>query len=142
MSINYYKNQIEPNSKDVYVFGSNKDGEHIYGYSKIAKTYFGAKDNLGEGLAGNSYALPLYEKIGKHDISDKDILCSIEKLYNTALSNPDKKFKLAFSKCLDNILISGHTELDIAELFKQSFNQSKLPDNIYFPEYWSVVLEK
>jgi hypothetical protein len=142
MLINYYKGQIEPNSNDVYVFGSSKSGEHIYGYSKIAKDYFGAIDKIGEGLVGNSYALPLYEKVGKHDISDKDILESLDKLYKAALSNPSKKFKISFSKCLDNALISGHTELEIAELFKQSSSNKEFPSNLYFPEHWSIVLEK
>ena len=42
----------------VFVFGSNPEGRHGAGAAKTAKDKFGAKYGQGEGIQGQSYALP------------------------------------------------------------------------------------
>ena len=42
----------------IFVFGSNLDGRHAGGAAKDAVQYFGAKWGQGEGLQGQSYAIP------------------------------------------------------------------------------------
>lgn len=135
---NYYLGQIIPEDNTIYVFGSNKKGNHIYGYALIAKKYFGAVENEGCGLFGNSYALPMYENIGKRDISESEIKKNIEDLYKIASSNLDKIFKISFNKCLDNMSLSGYSEKEIAEMFKDIV---ETPPNIIFPEHWRVIFE-
>ena len=51
-----YIESLEDN--EVFVFGSNLDGFHLGGAARIAKEYFGAVWGQGEGLQGNSYAIP------------------------------------------------------------------------------------
>lgn len=43
---------------DVFVFGSNLQGAHCGGAARAAVRYFGAKMGQGEGLQGQSYAIP------------------------------------------------------------------------------------
>lgn len=46
------------NDNEVFVFGSNLAGIHGAGAALLAKSKFGAIQNIGIGLQGNSYALP------------------------------------------------------------------------------------
>jgi len=47
-----------PQRKVVFVFGSNLAWIHGAGAAKEAALYWGAQRGVGEGFAGNSYALP------------------------------------------------------------------------------------
>ena len=47
---------LHPN--EVFVFGSNANGNHYGGAANLAYQRFGAVWGVGEGLRGNSYALP------------------------------------------------------------------------------------
>ena len=42
----------------IFVFGSNKSGVYGAGAAKVAFKQHGAKWGIGEGIVGNSYALP------------------------------------------------------------------------------------
>lgn len=44
--------------RDIFVFGSNISGHHSGGAARVAFNRFGAKWGQGEGLQGNSYAIP------------------------------------------------------------------------------------
>lgn len=45
-------------SKEIFVFGSNLAGRHAGGAARVALNRFGAIWGQGEGLQGNSYAIP------------------------------------------------------------------------------------
>ena len=63
---NVYTGKIKPGDKDtIFVFGSNPEGRHGKGAAYVAKTKFGAKQGQGEGLQGNSYALPTKDLRGQ-----------------------------------------------------------------------------
>nr|DAT39777.1 MAG TPA: hypothetical protein [Caudoviricetes sp.] len=71
------------------MFGSNPEGRHGAGAAKIAVTQFGAKYGIGEGLVGDSYALPtkdlrVKENKGLRSISKEEIINNISNLYKTA----------------------------------------------------------
>lgn len=55
---NHYTGMITPDANTIFVFGSNPEGRHGAGAAKVAVDRFGAKYGQGEGLQGNSYALP------------------------------------------------------------------------------------
>ena len=44
--------------RDIFVFGSNRAGIHGAGAALYAKQHYGAKTGVGEGMTGESYALP------------------------------------------------------------------------------------
>lgn len=48
------------NSNEVFVFGSKPDGHHLNGAAKYAVEKFGAIEGKAEGIAGQSYAIPVH----------------------------------------------------------------------------------
>ena len=77
--INFYTGNIEPEENTIFVFGSNPEGKHGAGAARVALLKFGAKYGIGEGLVGNSYAIPtkdlrVLENNGLRSISEKDII--------------------------------------------------------------------
>ena len=82
----------ELKENEIFVFGSNPEGRHGVGAAKVAREQFGAIYGQGEGLQGNSYALPtkdlrITKNRGLRSISEAQIIESIKKLYETARQN-------------------------------------------------------
>ena len=85
----------------IFVFGSNPEGRHGAGAAKVAREQFGAKYGIGEGLQGNSYAIPtkdlrVTQNHGYRSIPESQIVASIRKMYEVARQNPTKVFKVAY----------------------------------------------
>lgn len=85
--------ELQPN--EIFVFGSNVQGQHIGGAALYARDNFGAEDDIGEGLTGQCYAFPTLD----FDLADpkRDIDSmkkSRDKLYSTARALPEKTFLL------------------------------------------------
>lgn len=138
---NYYEGDITPDVDTIFVFGSNPEGRHGAGAAKIARDKFGAIYGQGEGLQGNAYALPtkdlrVKENKGFKSISPSDITESIKKLYQTAISNPNKQFKVAYRNTITTSL-NGYTGLEMIEMFKQA---GPIPSNIVFSKEWYDVI--
>lgn len=57
-TVNSYTGNITPDINTIFVFGSNPKGVHGAGAAKVAREQFGAVYGVGEGITGNSYALP------------------------------------------------------------------------------------
>ena len=47
---------------EIFVFGSNANGNHYGGAARVAFDKFGAEWGVGEGLTGNTYAIPTLDK--------------------------------------------------------------------------------
>ena len=79
--------------RPIFVFGSNRLGIHGAGAAKFARNHFGAQLGVGEGLTGQSYALPT-----KHDprstLPYDDVVESVFRFLATAKSHPDLSFFL------------------------------------------------
>lgn len=138
---NYYEGDIIPEPNTVFVFGSNLEGRHGAGAAKIARGKFGAIYGQGEGLQGNAYALPtkdlrVKENKGFKSISPSEIIESIKKLYQTAVSNSTKQFKVAYRNTTTTSL-NGYTGLEMIEMFKQA---GPIPSNIVFSKEWYDVM--
>jgi hypothetical protein len=132
-----YGDSIKPNSGYVFVFGSNPEGRHGAGAAKIAATQFGAKYGVGEGLVGDSYALPtkdlrVKKNRGLRSISSKDITNSIRKLYEVVKQNPNKKFAVAYTNT-EKASLNGYTGIEMANMFKEA---GLIPNNVYFSNAW------
>lgn len=85
-------------SKEIFVFGSNLNGEQLGGAARIAYDSFGAKWGLGEGLSGNTYALPM---LG-HDmkcVPVDDLLESFKRFISVVQSHPEYTFYLTKVGC-------------------------------------------
>lgn len=137
--VNHYTGNIVNDGNTIFVFGSNPEGRHGAGAAKVAREQFGAKYGVGEGITGNSYALPTKDlrvktNNGFRSISPKDIIDNIKKLYETAKSIPSKQFKVAYRNGINERTLNGYTGEELVSFFKAA---GELPKNIQISEEWS-----
>ena len=110
---------------EVLVFGSNIQGMHIGGVARIAYDKFGAEWGNGEGLQGQSYALPTME--GIENLASAAFTFTI-----CAKEHPELKFFLTPVGCG----IARYRPEEIAPMFKDA---AKL-ENVYLPLcFWKVL---
>ena len=147
-----YEGNIKPEEGTIFVFGSNPEGRHGSGSAYVARTQFGAVYGVGEGLQGNSYALPTTElryqyQEGKDDertstyarqsIPFDKIVENIKRLYECCRQNPDKKFKVAYRNQPDEVTLCGYAGRDLMKMFVAATDYTgNYPDNIYFSKEW------
>jgi hypothetical protein len=115
---------------EVFVFGSNRAGQHLGGVAHLAHEKFGAQMGVGEGMAGQSYAFPTLDE-NMEQVSIEDIHNSVDILIETARNNPDKTFLITKVGCG----IAGFDEQEI----KSCFTLTKLPDNCVLPSDWVIA---
>ncbi len=113
--------------RDIFVFGSNLAGHHAGGAAKVAFNRFGAVWGQGEGLQGNSYAIPTMQ--GSVDT----IRPYIEKFIELAEYEKALTFYVTKIGCG----IAGFEVMDIAPLFRDAYN---LP-NVILPIEFAVYIE-
>lgn len=110
---------------EIFVFGSNLNGNHAGGAAKYAKDRFEAKEGVGEGLTGKCYAFPTLDK-SMNKVSDVELKESVKKLIETANENTGKVFLLTRVGCG----IAGFDEEHMKTFFKD------IPANIIKPKGW------
>lgn len=107
-------------NNEVFVFGSNIAGKHDGGAAKAAMVRFGAHYGVGEGLQGQSYAIPT---VGCHY---GETALAIQRFISFAKTNPNLKFLVTPIGCGNG----GWQPKDMARLFVDAM----VVDNIYLPE--------
>ncbi len=113
---------------EVFVFGSNVNGDHNGGASAFAVNNFGAVMGQAEGMQGKSYAIPT---VGN---SLNQLQQSVERFIEYAKSNPDKRFYVTAIGCGS----AGLSPSLVAPFFEPVVNQRI--ENIWLPaEFWSVI---
>lgn len=140
---NFYTGNIEPEENTIFVFGSNPEGIHGAGAARVALLKFGAEYGVGEGLTGDSYALPtkdlrVKENYGFRSISEEDIIKSIKKLYKVAEQNPDKIFKVAYRNRADEVTLNGYNGKEMFLMFLKAAEDFP-PKNIQFSQEWKEI---
>jgi hypothetical protein len=128
---------LQPNQ--IFVFGSNPEGRHGAGAAKYAKDNFGAIYGQGEGLQGQSYALPtkdlrVKENKSLRSISPEDITSSIRKLYDVARQNATKEFLVSD---YSETNLNGYTGQEMADMF---INAGPIPSNIVFNKNFDKLI--
>lgn len=113
----------------IMVFGSNLKGNHGGGAALAAKLYYRAKEGVGIGITGNSYALPTKKTINE-SLPLKQVKRYIEDFILWAEEHPNDEFKVTRVGCLR----AGFTDHQIAPLFKNA------PGNCYFDTAWQAYL--
>lgn len=114
--------------RDIFVFGSNLAGHHAGGAAKVAFNRFGAVWGQGEGLQGNSYAIPTMQ--GGVE--------SIKPYVDRFIEFAEYEKALTFYVTKIGCGIAGFTIKDIAPLFRNAYN---LP-NVILPIEFSYYIEK
>ena len=116
----------------IFVFGSNKAGIHGAGAAKYAHQTLGAQWGIGEGIVGNTYALPTkgyhIETLPLIEIKDA-VNRFIEVAEYWALRGAE--FQVTRVGCG----LGGKKDSDIAPMFRAA------PDNCLFDEYWKPWLD-
>lgn len=127
----YHKdNTLPDNPNAIFVFGSNLSGIHGAGAAKAAYDHFGAVMGHGEGLAGNSYALPT--KSEQIVTLPREIVAGhIHAFLTLAAATPHRDFFVTRIGCG----LAGYRDEEIAPLFRGA------PPNCSFAEGWQAYLE-
>lgn len=71
---------------EVFVFGSNRNGNHYGGAARIAYERFGAEWGVGEGHTGQSYALPTLDE-NMEKVTEDELIDSFAKMIGYADDN-------------------------------------------------------
>lgn len=114
--------------RDIFVFGSNLAGHHAGGAARVALNRFGAVWGQGEGLQGNSYAIPTMQ--GGVD--------TIKPYVDRFIEYAECEKALTFYVTKIGCGIAGFEIKDIAPLFRNAYN---LP-NVILPIEFVDFIEK
>lgn len=107
----------------IFVFGSNLAGRHGAGAALYAYKNFGAIYGQGEGIMGQSYAIPTKDKDIK-TLPLNNIKVYIDNFLIYARNNPDKTFLVTEIGCG----LAGYKPKDIAPFFTEISLNVILPD--------------
>lgn len=106
----------------VFVFGSNRRGVHGAGAARDAAEHFGAEPGVGEGLRGQSYALPTKD-VRIRTLSIADIRTHVDRFLAFAASRRDLTFVLTPVGCG----LAGYSPDQIAPLFRDAPGNVRMP---------------
>lgn len=118
--------ELKPN--EIFVFGSNLDGEHLGGAAYIAHERFGAVWGQGVGLQGQSYAIPTMQG------GVETIRPYVYRFIDYAWNHPDYTFLVTPIGCG----IAGFTPEQIAPLFSDALDV----ENIILPEDFVKIIDE
>lgn len=115
---------LQPN--EVFVFGSNVNGQHCSGAARTAYEHFGAVWGKGVGIQGSSYAIPTMQ-------GDLNILrLYVDDFIDYASTHPYLMFFVTRIGCG----IAGYRDNQIAPLFKNALQYK----NIFLPSSFTRCL--
>ena len=130
-NLNIMKNRVSPwmivqlQPDEIFVFGSNVNGAHAGGAARTAVEKFGAIWGQGEGLQGQSYAIPTMEGLDSME-------AAINRFIEFAELHQEYKFLVTPIGCG----IAGYSPIQIAPLFRHAVHL----ENVCLPEsFWDVL---
>ena len=103
--------KLTPN--EVFVFGSNKVGNHAGGSARTAVEKFGAIMGQGEGMQGQSYAIPTLDE-NMQRVSIEELTRSVRRFAEYTLHHLDKTFYVTKIGCG----IAGLSIDEVSDVFK------------------------
>lgn len=111
----------------IFVFGSNLAGRHGKGAAKYALNHHGAIYGQGEGLQGNSYALPTKDE-NLMSLPLQGVDRSIATFLFFARDNPEMQFALTPVGCG----LAGHSKREIWAVLQHY----TLTPNVFLTSTW------
>ena len=127
-----FSNRFAPNhigklkNNEIFVFGSNAQGLHGGGAAATAMKYYGAVWGQGEGLQGQSYAIPT---MGTLDETEQ----AVQRFIKFAKEHPELRLLVTKIGCG----IAGYTPRQIAPMFAGVVNV----ENVCLPEdFWKEIV--
>lgn len=111
---------------EIFVFGSNPAGQHNGGAARVALEKFGAIRGRGNGMQGQSYAIPTMQG------GVETIKPFVDRFIEFAGKNPQLIFLVTRIGCG----IAGFRDEDIAPLFREAFGLK----NVVLPKSFSDII--
>lgn len=135
------ENIVNLDENEIFVFGSNEAGIHGAGAARIAFLKFGAEMGLGNGLSGNSYAIPTKDRNVETLPLDK-VKSYIDEFIGFALKHQNLTFYLTKIGCG----LAGFTIEEIKNIFwevieeyrTESSKEQYLPSNLIIPKEFDL----
>ena len=119
------------NETEIFVFGSNESGRHGKGAAKTALR-FGAKLGIGNGISGNSYAIPT-KNAKIRTLGQTKINKYVQEFIEYAKENKDKVFLVTEIGCG----LAGYSPEDIAPMFEPTIDI----ENVHLPaKFWKILI--
>lgn len=115
--------QLKPN--EVFVFGSNAQGMHYGGAAAFAVAHFGAVMGNGEGMQGQTYAIPTMEGLD-------NLRPAVDRFIEFAKAHTEQTFLVTPIGCG----IAGYKPEDIAPMFAEALPLA----NVYLPQSFIKLL--
>ena len=109
----------------IFVFGSNMNGNHAGGAARLAVEKFGAIMGKAKGIQGQSYAIPTLDK-DMQRVTEEELLVFLENFGNYANEHPEKEFLLT-------AIGTGIAGFD-ASYMAYMVLRANLPDNVTMPK--------
>ena len=120
-------------NKEIYVFGSNREGRHGQGAALEARRRHGAVYGQAEGMRGSSYAIVTKElREGFPPVTLLEVEEGVKKFLAYAKDHPSLTFAVTTIGCG----LARFTLDQIAPLFQGS------PENVMLPEVFTEILNK
>lgn len=101
---------MDANPNAVLIFGSNLYGLHLGGIARMAQEYYGAKEGVGKGLQGRTYAIPTMQG------GIQSIAPYVDEFIAFAEANPHLPFIVTRIGCG----VAGFTPEEIGPLFEEA----------------------
>ena len=119
--------------RDIFVFGSNRQGIHGKGAALEARKNHGARYGQAEGLQGGSYAIVTKElRREEPPVMLKEIKSGVLRFLAFAARHPEMRFWVKAIGCG----LAGFDPDDVAPMFKGH------PGNVILPDGFKMVLEE
>ena len=118
------ENIQELSENQIFVFGSNMNGNHAGGAARLAVEKFGAIMGQAEGIQGQSYAIPTLGK-DMQKVTDEELIVSLRNFKHYANEHPELTFLLTKIGCG----IAGFDTNYMAYMILRT----ELPSNVTFP---------
>lgn len=111
---------------EIFVFGSNFQGRNMGGAARVAQEKYGAVWGIGEGLQGQSYAIPTMEGL-------ENLAPAVQRFTSFAKQHQELKFFVTAIGCG----IAGYQAEEIAPMF---LDAAYLP-NVFLPlSFWKIIM--
>jgi len=107
----------------IFVFGSNLAGRHGKGAALFARENYQAKQGVGRGPTGNSYAIPTKD-IYLRPLPLGYIKAYVAEFLRYAANNPELEFEVTKIGCG----LAGYFETDIKPFFVGATKNCRLPE--------------
>ena len=120
----------ELKENQIFVFGSNMNGNHAGGAARLAVEKFGAIMGRAEGIQGQSYAIPTLDE-DMEKVAEEDLINYLANLRHFANEHPEKEFLLT-------AIGTGIAGFD-TDYMAYMVLRANLPGNVTIPEEFSKI---